>query len=370
MRFDKHHSEPQKSLNAYLNERRLQLGKSIADKHKVYLDTKYWLLLRDNKLGRLNDPSVAQLLDLLQEAVRSGRVICPISADVFAEILKQTDPMTRRCSAELIDTMSCGITLVSPQERCRMEILHFVQTNGQIKTNCHPLAICVWTKIPHTFGLIIPSDTPFSLVEEKDIQKACLDRLWNMTLSEMLHIKEPDATFDFPRMHGISDELNEGKIAHADENRTFNEMYLSELGGLLDGLKPDFAEMMVYLFQQKTGLEARLDEATAGDGLQMLINAIYHGFRMNRLTTELPSIRINATLHAAIRCNGNQKYKPNDLHDISHAVAALPYCDTFLTEKSLKHLLTRRDLALDDLYGCRVFCRPDEALSAIRDVLD
>ncbi|MCB1717533.1 MAG: hypothetical protein KDK05_20610, partial [Candidatus Competibacteraceae bacterium] len=84
-----------------------------------------------------------------------------------------------------------------------------------------------------------------------------------------------------------------------------------------------------------------------------------------RLTTELPSIKIPATIHACIRFDQRRRYKPNDIHDIGHATAALPYFDAFLTEHSLRHLLTREDLALDRLYGCTVISDPSEAIESL-----
>ena len=61
----RHKAEPDKSLEAYLKERHLELGRSIKHRKKIYLDTKYWLILRDSKLGRSNHSEVANLLDLL-----------------------------------------------------------------------------------------------------------------------------------------------------------------------------------------------------------------------------------------------------------------------------------------------------------------
>jgi hypothetical protein len=104
--FEKHRSETGKSLDAYPKERRLGLGEAIADRHKVYLDTKYWLLLREDKFSRSHDPVIAKLSELLHEGVRSKRLICPISTDIVLEIFKQSDPVTLGCSVELVDTPS------------------------------------------------------------------------------------------------------------------------------------------------------------------------------------------------------------------------------------------------------------------------
>ena len=108
------------------------------------------------------------------------------------------------------------------------------------------------------------------------------------------------------------------------------------------------------------------EEVAASDASRQLANLIYHGFRLNRFTTELASLRIPATLHTAVRMETSRKYKATDMHDFGHATAALPYFDTFLTEHSLRHLLTRQDLGLDRLYDCTVVSDPRAATETIR----
>ena len=126
--------------------------------------------------------------------------------------------------------------------------------------------------------------------------------------------------------------------------------------------------MFAYLYESLEG-RATKKEISASDGPQQFANLIYHGFRLKRFSTELPSIGIPATLQAAIRWEPNRKYKPTDMHDIRHAEVALPYFDTFLTERSLRHLLTRTDLGLDRLYGCTVISDPNRAVEAVEKVV-
>jgi hypothetical protein len=95
---------------------------------------------------------------------------------------------------------------------------------------------------------------------------------------------------------------------------------------------------------------------------RLLANAIYNAFR---ITTQLPTIRIGAGLHAALRWDRKRKYKANDLFDFRHAEAALPYCDYFLTERSLRHLLQDRNLRFGDLFPCKVYSEAAEVLDAL-----
>lgn len=367
--FAKHKAEPDKSFEAYLKERRLELGRSIKHRKKIYLDTKYWLILRDSKLGRSNHSEVANLLDLLLEGVKSEKLICPISADIFIEILKQRDPATLNCSIKLIDMLSCGVSILGPEERARMELLYFVRKHMSGEESCHSHQIFIWTKTAYVLGFVNPCNTPFSPEDELAMQKALLDQMWIVSLSDMINTIGIDALRKSPQMLDISDKLNAGKFSHIHENKSYKQMFLSELAGILDMFKPDFEEMFAYLYEKDSGVPPSKSEVASSDGTRMFMNLIYHGFDLNRFSRELPTIKILATLHAAIRWDKDRKYKPTDLHDIHHAVAALPYFDVFLTERSLCHLLTRNDLALDGLYDCRVVSKPSKAIAEIEEIL-
>jgi hypothetical protein len=241
----------------------LGLGEAIADRHKVYLDTKYWLLLREDKFSRSHDPVIAKLSELLDEGVRSKRLICPISTDMFVEIFKQTDPVTLGCSVELVDTLSEGVSVLASKERARMELLHFVRQNIFGEQSCHSPHIFVWTKLPYVLGFTTPCNTPFSPEEELTIQKAFLDQMWGISLADMLDTMGIDAVREMPRMPDISNKLNAGKFVHADQNSSFEQMFLSELAGVLDSLESEFREMFSYLYEHVTGMTPAMEDAPA-----------------------------------------------------------------------------------------------------------
>ena len=81
-----------------------------------------------------------------------------------------------------------------------------------------------------------------------------------------------------------------------------------------------------------------------------------------------PSLFVRVGLHALLRWNKGQKYKPNDTFDFGHAAAALGYCDLFLTEGALKSMLARGPLHLEEVHACRVISDPKVALAALLDL--
>lgn len=104
--FEKHRQEPDKSLEEYTKSVRLQLGQDIQNCRKIYLDTNYWIELRDGILGRQKNNDYVKLLNLLRQAVAAEKLLCPISDENFNEILQQSDPTTLKASAKLIDELS------------------------------------------------------------------------------------------------------------------------------------------------------------------------------------------------------------------------------------------------------------------------
>jgi hypothetical protein len=135
--------------------------------------------------------------------------------------------------------------------------------------------------------------------------------------------------------------------------------------GIVDVYKSDFADYMRYTHERQTG--KRLSEGEKADDRPgfHLANLVYQAFLHNRISNQFPTIRIGAALHAALRWDRNRKYKANDLFDFRHAEAALPYCDYFFTERSLRNLVQDRHLELETHFKCRAYSDPEEALAAL-----
>lgn len=77
---------------------------------------------------------------------------------------------------------------------------------------------------------------------------------------------------------------------------------------------------------------------------------------------------IRTCLHARLRWNKRQKFNKNDFEDFDHAVAALGYCDFFLTERSLTAALTSKPEKFDKRYECQVAYRPIDCLNMLSNI--
>jgi len=107
--FEWHQRSPEISLETYVSRARIALGKALTCKTLVYLDTNYWIMLRQAANDAEANRAHTGLLDMLRRRVASGVLLCPISASTFLELMKQADPRSRLSTSSLIDELSRGV---------------------------------------------------------------------------------------------------------------------------------------------------------------------------------------------------------------------------------------------------------------------
>lgn len=128
--FERHRASPEVSIDQYVRSRQLALAEAVLARQRVYLDKKYWILVRDAAMPRSASEAAHSLLASLRQRVKSGKTICPISESVFIELMKQSDLETRKATAALIDDLSEGVTLIPQPTRVATEVAHFIHSQG------------------------------------------------------------------------------------------------------------------------------------------------------------------------------------------------------------------------------------------------
>jgi hypothetical protein len=124
--FERHRASPHVSIDEYVRSRQLALAQSILPKQRVYLDKKFWILVREAAMGRRVHETANRLLDGLRLRAGRGEIVCPISESLFMELMKQSDLETRRATAQVIDELSAGVTLIPNDRRIATEIAHYI----------------------------------------------------------------------------------------------------------------------------------------------------------------------------------------------------------------------------------------------------
>ena len=365
--FDKHRQEPNITLSEYTKGRRIELGKEIKNCTKIYLDTNFWLELRNVVLKRQKNTHFINLFSLLRKGVKEGKLLCPISDENYYEILQQSDQVTLRASAALIDELSNGISLLSYLEREQFEILQFILSHTKESNSLYQPDSFVWSKVAFIVGTLHPTKMPVSPEEELVIQKSLFDHMWSISLSEMIEVIGMDNIKKMPKFNDLSKELNVGKIQHSKENSSFKQLFLSEIAGVLDLYRPLFADAVSYLFEKETGAKPSAEEVMAANP-GSIANAVYHMFNKNKLGNYLPTLIIGAGLHASVRHDLKRNFKTNDMSDFRHAQAALPYFHYFFTEHNLRDLISRKNIGFDQKYNCEVISEPRLAAECVSKI--
>ncbi len=363
--IDKHLSSPEISIDAHIKNVRIGLGEQLAQRHAIYLDTNFWIMVREAAAGRGSSTAI-ELRRLLRDGVTNGLLFCPISETTFFEVIKQRDPVTRRATVAMIDELSLGATLIGQQERVAVEISHlFHDKTGRVEL--HPLNHLVWSKLNFVMGEYYPANTVFGPITETAIQKAFFDHMWARPLTDLTdHIDGELHPED--DLGQLTDDLNAGISENAHQLRSFNHAYNTEVRGLSDlvgGMALDAVAMMARREGIVPNQSVGNDPAVANQYKALIAAALIQGKARKALGT----MNVMATLHASLRWNKGRKVKANDLPDFDHAAAALVYCDAFFTERSLATMVKQNHVALDRFHECFVTEDPEQAVDWTKTLL-
>lgn len=332
-------------------------------RNRIYLDKCFWIYLRDARMQARSSLGALDLLDALVAGVAAGRLVCPISDALFLELMKQSDLTTRSATAELIDELSCGVTLSHEPTRVATEVAHFLYANAG--HSVHPLEHLVWTKVPYILGTQYPAITAFPEDEQLVIQKAFFDHLWEFSLSAMLDIIGSSWPCASP-FGEIANRLNRDNAVHASSTKSFAQVYRDEINGVLELAAPIAADVLRDMGRKTLGHAPQFStedqEVITAQCLGLLRSAIRKPAGQRALRT----LHIGALLHAALRWNRTQKLNSNDIFDFHHAEAALGYCDVLLTDRPMHTLLSQRHLDIGRIFPCRVMSSAESAADWVR----
>lgn len=366
--LDYHLQHPEISLEQHFRSKALGTADRVLTRKIIYLDTRFWILLRDVSLGRSTAPLHQQMLDKLRLLVNEGKVICPINADTLTELLKQRDKTTRLATARLIDELSLGGALQSEEERVGTELMHCVQLTQRGPDALEPLERLVWTAPSHVLGFIYPTLEPLPDDQMLACQKAFSDYMWDFAIADQMSILPVYPVHMDDSWNALADKLNRGIKEHDHQAWSLKDLHLDEFKGALDSHLPTLASIFRDLRETETGVaapdEAGVDFENAG---RELIGLLGEALRTGKLGKQIPSLVIKAGLYAAVRRNRGRQLTGNDLHDFGHAAAAVAYCDYFATERSLHHLVAN-ELKFDQHYEVVVVSKTSEFLRLLEQI--
>ena len=364
----RHLASPEVSVTAYLEGLEMEVAQRVSRPRKLYLDTCYWVFLRDSALGRVKKAEHLAMLQRLRELVATGKAVCPVSDIAFMELTSQTDDETRHATAKLWDELSLGTALTSEQERVRRELECFFTNPGNLNA-LQALRQRMWTQPCYVLGRTTASIDENRPELDRAFQKASIDALWPTTFAELA--AEPSGSLgmnaDFQKS---AEHINNTMRQHQHEIPSFERAFCAEVSGAVDVYRETLAGVIYQAWAQtgssgQTPSEAELAAVTDKFRL-VLVNA----FRLRRqlMAQHLPTLYVYASCHAAVRMDVKRKFTGNFLRDIHHGAAGAAYHDAMLTERPLRALLMAGKVVADKTFDCRIICDEVEALDYIEAI--
>lgn len=355
-------------MEAHSHKFRVEIGNVVMKKYRIYLDTKYWVYMRDASTEKATITQT-EIYRRLKNLVQKEVAICPLSPHIFYELMNIGDEEKRLKMARVMDELSQQVCFISPLNITGQELLSFMrnsQASAEGKSPFNPIKY-VFTKAAFVGGEVYPAVKGIPDEQMNNIRIKFFDHLSKITLVEML--KTAGGDFPLWDRKNLIAKLNQGKDDNQDWN-SFHEVFMHEIAGILDVVKDDLEQIWIYLFRNDVGGHVTLEEVRKSESAGLLANMIYNAFDQKKINKELPCFHINASLHTFIRYNKNQRYKENDLIDFSHAAWALPYCDTFFTEKPLHDWMCNNLLKLDKIYDTKILYKEEDVLDVLNSLND
>jgi hypothetical protein len=350
------------SATSYLIQYRRVLLNGLANSIRIYLDTNYWIYLRDAAMGRAVD-GAGDLLEELRSLVRSRRAICVLHFSTFGELAQQQGE-SLKATARLVDELTEGIAIVTLQELRYWQAGEYVAEKLGL---AHEASLGAWTKVGQIFHSNIPlNKTNLSVEGRRAILKGALDSFWNATMEDLC------AQFDWETRNKLNVTIDAQTIAAVEARKAQQlSVGLSRQRIRADEFKTHlrdhfeslFAEQLRKANHQLGGVwqDKEIDRIAKG-----LVVTCFREFRSDRLGALLPSAAIPCELYSLYENDAKRRLRATDWNDWEHASAALPYCHYFFTERHLAHQLTNV-LGADRRYGCAVAGNIQDARDMLRN---
>jgi hypothetical protein len=343
-------------------QRRRELGIQVSKKRRLYLDVRFWNDLCDAELGVHRNVSSKELLSALTDEVARGDVICPVEFHVVEELHRQKDLEKRAITLRLIDLLSSRTVLVSPTERLFLEVLRLVQgLAAQTPPVSAPLGE-VWTRPMFAVGHDLPPfEAPFLPPEVVTQLRSDFESTWwSFGFTEMFEQTGSPPIDPNAKAH-TANLLNQAKGDPSTLFESYEATYWAELRGALDAYLPQLEDIWRYLFAQAGHDVGTVTPEQLREAALQLRALLYQGARRVGLRTTVPTLHVGVTLYSRIQWDRSRGYKGNDVFDLAHAEAAIPYFNAFATDASLGSLIRQSKLAAE--YPCAILTSAEQILA-------
>jgi len=346
------HKGKSMDVERHSNIMKMLAGKMIMSKKRIYLDTNFWIMLRNAEMG-CGKTGSEELLSICYDVSDKENVAFVTSQHVFLEVMKQSSDSTRLATCNVMDRLTKGYTLLSLADRWMWERTMMVRKKFY-GVEEDP-ALYVWGRGSCMMGSfhVDPSLPPDSEIDKVAFQKAFFDAGWVSSFSMMVSIIDQQK---FHKDEDISSILNSNKM-RSKEGWTTKRMLETYIWCTMNANQEHVDHTMCEL--KNMGIDISLESLkdTLAD-----IAASPDGTKIARSYLVFASLSANATWDT------QRNIKPNDNADVHHATAAVAYCNIFMTESPLRRHLEINPWAISQKMGCTVISSISEAIELLKTV--
>lgn len=185
--FEYHKENPHITIEAYSKIFRKNISTKIKNRKKIYLDTKYWIRLRDIERGTNNNTTDKKIYSLVKKLVQEEKVIFPISSTLYIELLLQEDLETRRKTALLMDELSLGISIDFDYELFTNEFIYLFLKYNHSDLRIPRDEFC-WVTIGQIIGQVNLESKELKEPDNLATKKTMLDLTAYLKLTDLLEL--------------------------------------------------------------------------------------------------------------------------------------------------------------------------------------
>ncbi len=351
-------------FETYRRRRYDELNTWVGTRKPVYLDTKYWIWLRDPD-GSPFPAETKALRAALTHGVKTGRLFCPASYPAFVELMRINPLNLRLRQAEVMDELCLGVAIRNGFDMAEIEFCEFFGRNLPALRAIPYRVESVWCPV----GQMVVEKYPYHEDIPADVMERCrkvmLDVQWEKKMTDYAAL---EGLPEHPR--DTASRVNTERQSYPRGQQSFQELFASELNGALDVMFPRIEEQIVSL-AGIFGINPSAEERAGASAYRhVLVNLFREAVTRGLDAKAIPSLRVRSALHAAIRMDDRRPFRENDLDDIAHSSVAVSYSNVFLTERSFAELLNRS--TVQSVIGptkCRVVSNVSDALAVVAEMV-
>lgn len=317
----------------------LGLSKELRPKTLVYLDICHWINLLNVWLQSPKSMTVyEQIVNRLKFLCEESALICPVSAPIFEELMKQSDPLSRAATANLIESLSRGICVRSFKDTLCEQWKNYASGQAKFENELFSSITKIGFWAPE--GLL--KDQFWRQEMGSSWRKIIVDLRWNLTVD------------DYQRLVSLGKVEKEAPPpflskwrSHPAEQRSNKSKFLE----LLKICRSDVWEAFSDVISNSTSSGNLASEPIIG-------NTDYG---------RVPCMEIAAGMCAAKIYHGG-RIRENDVLDFIHAAVGIPSCRAYFCDRPMEHLLRNQPLAIDSHFPIIVRSRPEDLLNYLESL--